>query len=155
MRWWHTQRSSMRSKKAGGILTKFLWCVCVWGWPGDCCSMPFLVSGGFSGIQGTNQGFCGFFLLLTGWGWGCAGGCMAGDGAGFKCVLLCLCIKMQINKKQKYPKMMYEPNSGSWLQDLISPVGLSLENTPVLSVCQYSLPGVAKACLLGVYGLSW
>ena len=38
---------------------------------------------------------------------------MAGDGAGFKCVLLCLSIKMYIknikhNKNPKYPKLMYE-----------------------------------------------
>ena len=57
------------------------------------------------------QGFCGFHLRL-GAGWGCDGGCRAGDGAGFKYVL-CLSIKMQINilnsiKPKKYPKLMYE-----------------------------------------------
>ena len=29
----------------------------------------------------------------------------------------------------------------------------SVENTPVLSICQYGFSGLATACLLGVYGL--
>ena len=41
----------------------------------------------------------------------------------------------------------FDPDSGSRLQDLISPVGMSRENTPVQSACQ---------CVLvwGCYGLS-
>ena len=43
------------------------------------------------------HGFDGFLLLLgSGWGCGYSGDCRAGDGSGFKCVLLCLPIKMQI-----------------------------------------------------------
>ena len=43
------------------------------------------------------HGFGGFLLLLgAGWGCGCCGGCRAGDGAGFKCVIFCHPIKMQI-----------------------------------------------------------
>ena len=44
---------------------------------------------------------------------------------------------------------MFDPDSGSLLQDFISPVMVSRENTSVLSVCDYSLLGVATACLLG------
>ena len=44
-----------------------------------------------------DPGAFGLLLLLgAGWGGGCAGGCMADDGGGFKCVLLCLPVKMQI-----------------------------------------------------------
>ena len=55
------------------------------------------------------QGFDGFLLLL-GAGWGCGVGCRAGDGAWFKCGLLCRPINMQIKilnsiKKQKYPSV--------------------------------------------------
>ena len=46
-----------------------------------------------------------------------------------------------------------DSDSGSQIQDLISPVGVSWENVPVLSVCQDSLSGFTTACLLGVYGL--
>ena len=43
----------------------------------------------------------------------------------------------------------------SRLQDLISPVGVSRENAPVLSVSDYGLSGVATACRLWDYSLSW
>ena len=39
--------------------------------------------------------------------------------------------------------------------DLICLVGVSQENTPLLSVCDYSLSWVVMVCLLGMYGLSW
>ena len=38
---------------------------------------------------------------------------------------------------------------------IYSPVGVNLENAPVLLVFQYGLLGPDMACLLGVYGLSW
>ena len=41
------------------------------------------------------------------------------------------------------------------LQELISTVVVGWENAPVLSVCQYSLSVLDKACRLGVYGLRW
>ena len=51
-------------------------------------------------------------------------------------------------------QLLFDPDSGSQLQDLFSLVGASMENTPVLSVCHYGLSVLAAACLLGVYGLS-
>ena len=39
---------------------------------------------------------CGGFLLLPGAPCGCGGGCRAGGCGGFRCVLLCLPIMMQI-----------------------------------------------------------
>ena len=75
---------------------------------------------------GHDQGLW-WLLRLLGAGWGC------GCGSGW--VQMC-------------------PDSGSRLQNLISPVRVSLENTPALSVCQYSLSGVATASLLEVYSLS-
>ena len=48
-------------------------------------------------------------------------------------------------------KGLFNANSESGLQGLISPVRVSLVNTPVPPVCQYSLSGLTMACLLGVY----
>ena len=62
---------------------------------------------------------------------------------------------MFLSAREIFIKFWFDPDPGSRLHDLISPVGVSLENTLVLSVCQYDLSGFATACLLGVYGLSW
>ena len=54
-----------------------------------------------------NQGFGDFvFLLGAGWGLRCAGRCRAGDGAGFKCVLLDTTQYIKLNNNQKYPKLI-------------------------------------------------
>ena len=49
--------------------------------------------------------------------------------------------------------VLVDPDSGSRLQELISPVGKSRENIPVLSV-SYHCQGLLQLVLLGVYGLS-
>ena len=101
--------------------------------------------GGFLLLLGAGWGF--LLPLGTGWGWGCASGCRAGDGAGFKCVLFCLFVS-----QRGFISFSFDP--GSRLQDLISPVMASQENTPVLCVCQDGFSGFGTACLLQVYGLS-
>ena len=92
MRWW--MPSSMRKERQVAFWQNsgILGCLCVWGRPGGCCSIPFLV---FEGSRAWTRGLVAFFFS-----WGQTGAeavlVVVGDGAWPRCVLLYLSIKMQI-----------------------------------------------------------